>query len=157
MEEKTLDDGQYGSEEQQETKGFGDSTGSPLCMRFSVILRAWFVVSLNAVSEVKFSVKRWSWLSAWKYTIFLCTRHPQTGHSVFCENCKCVDGLDFHILSAFACGSAQLWRRWTWSPVGPEANRDRAGPKFRVQQTATDCAMSNFAGTICLLCQCMHL
>ena len=26
MEEKTLDDGQYGSEEQQETKGFGDST-----------------------------------------------------------------------------------------------------------------------------------
>ena len=24
---KTLDDGQYGSEEQQETKGFGDSTG----------------------------------------------------------------------------------------------------------------------------------
>ena len=27
MEEKTLDDEQYGSEEQQETKGFGDSTG----------------------------------------------------------------------------------------------------------------------------------
>ena len=26
MEEKTLDDGKYGSEEQQETKGFGDST-----------------------------------------------------------------------------------------------------------------------------------
>ena len=26
MEEKTLDDEQYGSEEQQETKGFGDST-----------------------------------------------------------------------------------------------------------------------------------
>ena len=26
MEEKTSDDGQYGSEEQQETKGFGDST-----------------------------------------------------------------------------------------------------------------------------------
>ena len=26
MEEKTLDDGQYGNEEQQETKGFGDST-----------------------------------------------------------------------------------------------------------------------------------
>ena len=26
MKEKTLDDGQYGSEEQQETKGFGDST-----------------------------------------------------------------------------------------------------------------------------------
>ena len=26
MEEKTLDDGQCGSEEQQETKGFGDST-----------------------------------------------------------------------------------------------------------------------------------
>ena len=26
MEEKTLDDGQYGSEEQQETKGFGDRT-----------------------------------------------------------------------------------------------------------------------------------
>ena len=60
MEEKTLDDGQYGSEEQQETKGFGESTGSPLtlCMRFSVILRAWFVMSLNAVSQVKFSVKR---------------------------------------------------------------------------------------------------
>ena len=26
MKEKTLDDGQYGSEEQQETKGFGGST-----------------------------------------------------------------------------------------------------------------------------------
>ena len=31
--------------------------------------------------------------------------------------------------------STHLWRRWKGYPARPEANRDRPGPKFRVQQT----------------------